>query len=417
MAATLPTRGPRRDTRRHPFRITLPGRLRGSVGLQRGMLLTGAALTALFLLAALFAPLLAPYGYAQLQSGGVLFGSQQGPGHGHPLGTTIAGYDVLSRTLWGTRTALGIIVAALVLSVFAGVLLGLVSGYFGGWPDRLLVGLADAMYAFPSLLLAIIMSIVISGGQSSLYGGLGAAACSVAVAFVPQYFRVVRSEVIRVKAEPFVEAARVIGAGRWRIMVRHVLRNSVRTLPLILTINASESILTLAGLGFLGFGIEPNSAAEWGYDLNRSVADVTSGIWWTALAPGIAMVLTVLGITLLGESLNDLADPRLRRRRDAGGDAGGAEVPAGEGPAGGTADAAGAGVGVRGGDEAAGFSATVSVAVGPPGAGAAGGESGAAGPAVVGGPSGDVLSGADAGATSGAPPLTDLPGRKGTSDE
>jgi peptide/nickel transport system permease protein len=159
------------------------------------------------------------------------------------------------------------------------------------------------------------MSIVISGGQSSLVSGLGAAACSVAVAFVPQYFRVVRAEVTRVKSEPFVEAARVIGTGPWRIMFRHVLRNSVRTLPLILTLNASEAILTLAGLGFLGFGIEPGSAAEWGYDLNRSVADVTSGIWWTALPPGLAIVLTVLGTTLLGESLTDLADPRLRRRR------------------------------------------------------------------------------------------------------
>jgi peptide/nickel transport system permease protein len=111
-----------------------------------------------------------------------------------------------------------------------------------------------------------------------------------------------------------VDAARVIGTGTWRIMFRHVLRNSVRTLPLIFTINASEAILTLAGLGFLGFGIEPNSAAEWGYDLNRSVEDVTSGLWWTAIPPGLAIVLTVLGTTLLGESLTDLADPRLRRR-------------------------------------------------------------------------------------------------------
>jgi peptide/nickel transport system permease protein len=295
--------------------IPLPARVRGSVGLQRAMLLTGTALTGLFLLAAVAAPLLAPYGYGQLERGGKLFGSQQHPSGAHLLGTTIAGYDVLSRTLWGTRTALEIIVLALALSVVAGVLLGLVSGYLGGWLDRLLVGLADAMYAFPSLLLAIIMSIVISGGQSSLVGGLGAAACSVAVAFVPQYFRVVRAEVTRVKSEPFVEAARVIGTGPWRIMFRHVLRNSVRTLPLILTINASEAILTLAGLGFLGFGIEPDSAAEWGYDLNRSVADVTSGIWWTAVPPGLAIVLTVLGTTLLGESLTDLADPRLRRRR------------------------------------------------------------------------------------------------------
>ncbi|MGW0871142.1 ABC transporter permease [Streptomyces sp. NPDC002740] len=293
-------------------RLPLP--LRASTGVQRAMLVTGVVLTGLFVLTALVGPLLAPYGYAQLRDDGGLFGSQQQPGGEHLLGTTIAGYDVLSRTVWGARTALEIILAALLLSVVPGTVLGLVSGYLGGRLDRLLVGLADALYAFPSLLLAIVMSIVISGGQSSLAGGLGAAACAVAVSFVPQYFRVVRAEVIRVKAEPFVDAARVIGTGTWRIMFRHVLRNSVRTLPLIFTINASESILTLAGLGFLGFGIEPNSAAEWGYDLNRSVADVTSGLWWTAIPPGLAIVLTVLGTTLLGESLTDLADPRLRRR-------------------------------------------------------------------------------------------------------
>ncbi len=136
---------------------------------------------------------------------------------------------------------------------------------------------------------------------------------------MPQYFRVVRAEVVRVKAEPFVESARVIGVPTSRILFRHVLRNSTRTIPVIMTLNASEALLTLAGLGFLGFGIEPTAAAEWGYDLNRSVSDVTSGIWWTAIPPGVAIVLVVLGITLIGESLNDLSDPRLRRRRRAGG--------------------------------------------------------------------------------------------------
>jgi peptide/nickel transport system permease protein len=130
---------------------------------------------------------------------------------------------------------------------------------------------------------------------------------------------VVRAEVVRVKAEPFVESARVIGVPTSRILFRHVLRNSTRTIPVIVTINASEALLTLAGLGFLGFGIEPTAAAEWGYDLNRSVEDVTSGIWWTAIPPGVAIVIVVLGITLIGESLNDLSDPRLRRRRRAGG--------------------------------------------------------------------------------------------------
>ena len=179
-----------------------------------------------------------------------------------------------------------VIIVAVILSIFVGVLLGLLSGYFGGWLDRVLVVICDAIYAFPSLLLAIVMAIVISGGQSSLWGGILAAAISITVVFIPQYFRVIRAEAVRIKAEAFVESAKVIGAEHRRIMFRHVLRNSTRTLPLIFTLNASEAILTLAGLGFLGFGIEPTAAAEWGYDLNKSLADVTSGIWWTVAVPG-----------------------------------------------------------------------------------------------------------------------------------
>jgi peptide/nickel transport system permease protein len=123
-------------------------------------------------------------------------------------------------------------------------------------------------------------------------------------------------------------------------MFRHVLRNATRTLPLLFTLNSSEALLTLAGLGFLGFGIEPTSAAEWGYDLNRAVGDVTSGIWWTAVFPGLAIVLAVLGVTLVGESLNDLADPRLRGRRSVGAASG--TVAATSVAPGGTPDTAGA---------------------------------------------------------------------------
>lgn len=298
-------------------RLPVVQQLRQSVGLQRGMLVAGLVLTGVFVLAALFAPLIAPYSFGQLRDQGGNFGAQQHPSGAHLLGTTVGGLDVFSRVVWGARTALLDIVIAVALSIVVGVLLGLVSGYFGGWLDRVLVVVADAVYAFPSLLLAIVVAIAINGGQSGLWGGILAAAISITVVFVPQYFRVVRAEVVRIKAEAFVESARVIGAPHRRIMTRHVLRNATRTLPLILTLNASEAILTLAGLGFLGFGIPPTSAAEWGYDLNKSIADVTSGIWWTSVFPGVAIVLTVLGLTLVGESLNDLADPRLRTRRRA----------------------------------------------------------------------------------------------------
>lgn len=133
-------------------------------------------------------------------------------------------------------------------------------------------------------------------------GGILAAAVSITVVYIPQYFRVIRAEVVRLKAEAFVESAKVIGTSTPRIMFVHVLRNSTRTLPLILTLNASEAILTLAGLGFLGFGISPTSAAEWGYDLNRALADTASGVWWTGVFPGVAIVMLVLGLTLVGRA-------------------------------------------------------------------------------------------------------------------
>ncbi|MCS5733036.1 ABC transporter permease [Herbiconiux daphne] len=296
-------------------RLPVLKQLRQSVGLQRGMLIAGLALTAVFILVAIFAPFIAPYGFAQLRDASGPFGAQQPPSAAHIMGTTVGGYDVFSRVIWGAQTAILVIIIAVLCSIFAGILLGLVSGYIGGWLDRVLVVIADAIYAFPSLLLAIVLSIAISGGQSSLWGGILAAALSITVVFIPQYFRVIRAETIRIKAEPYVESAKMLGASAPRIMFRHVLRNATRTLPIIFTLNSSEALLTLAGLGFLGFGIEPTAAAEWGYDLNKALSDVTSGIWWTALYPGLAIVLAVMGITLVGESLNDLADPRLRGRK------------------------------------------------------------------------------------------------------
>jgi len=294
-------------------RLPVVAQLKKSVGLQRGMLVTGIVITLIFLLTAAFAPLIAPYGFSQQFNE-----AQDPPSPAHIWGTTAGGYDVFSRTIWGAQTAVLVVVIAVFMSIFIGVILGLVSGYIGGWLDRILVVVADAIYAFPTLLLAIVMSITISGGNSDLWGGIFSAAISITVVFIPQYFRVIRAETIRLKVEPFVESAIVVGASSVRIMARHIYKNATRTLPLIFTLNASEAILTLAALGFLGFGIEPSSAAEWGYDLNHAQSDATAGIWWTGIYPGLAIVITVLGLTLLGESMNDLNDPRLRGRKRVG---------------------------------------------------------------------------------------------------
>src|SRR5699024_5275618 len=150
----------------------LPIYLRQSVGLQRGMLITGLVLCAIVLICAIFAPLIAPYGFNQLGTSEGNFGSKLPPGGTHIWGTTVGGYDVFSRVVWGAQTAVAVIVVAVVMSIFAGVILGLISGYLGGWLDRILVVIADAVYAFPTLLLALVMSIAISGGQSSAWGGI-----------------------------------------------------------------------------------------------------------------------------------------------------------------------------------------------------------------------------------------------------
>lgn len=295
--------------------FSLVKKFRQSVGLQRFMLVTGLIILLLFLLCALFAPLIAPYGFSQTKASGNSFVPQSPPNAEHLLGTTVGGLDVWSRVIWGSQTALLAIVISVAASLFLGTFLGLVSGYFGGWFDKVMVAIADAIYSFPSLLLAIVCAIILNNKGSSVLGGILSAGISITVVFVPQYLRVVRSEVMKVKNEAYIDSAKAIGASTSRILFRHILKNSTRTLPVIITMNAAEAILTLAGLGFLGLGIEPSAASEWGYDLNRSISDVTAGIWWTAVFPGLAIIIVVIGITLLGEGLNDLGDPRLRLRK------------------------------------------------------------------------------------------------------
>ncbi|MFR9750785.1 ABC transporter permease [Nocardia sp. 004] len=286
-----------------------------TAGAQRATLIIGLVLVGCFVFAAIFAPLIAPYGFAQNSADGVDFVRQQAPSAEHWFGTSVRGEDVFSRVIYGARTALWVIAISLVLSLLIGVPLGLLSGYIGRWLDRVLVLFMDAIYAFPTLLLAIVVSIVVAGGRSTSFGGMLSAGVAITAVFVPQYFRVVRNATIAVKHEPYVDAARVTGASTTRILFRHILANVTQSLPVIITLNGSEAILTLAGLGFLGFGIEPTQAAEWGFDLNKALPDVSNGIWWTGVFPGVAIVLVVLGMTLVGESLNEALNPILRTRR------------------------------------------------------------------------------------------------------
>ncbi|MEJ7755761.1 MAG: ABC transporter permease subunit [Nocardioidaceae bacterium] len=186
--------------------------LRSTRGLQRFMLFAGLALVLVFLVLAVFAPWIAPYGFSADRTGDTVFGTQVAPNGLNWWGTTVGGEDVLSRVIYGARTATEVIVLAVLLSIVIGVPLGLVSGYLGSWLDRVLVLVMDALYAFPSLLLAIVVSIVLAGGQSGVVAGILSAAISITVVFIPQYFRVVRNATVAVKAEPYVDAARVVGA-------------------------------------------------------------------------------------------------------------------------------------------------------------------------------------------------------------
>ena len=168
----------------------------------------------------------------------------------------------------------------------------------------------DAMYAFPSLLLAIVAAFALARyvGQ-----GVPAAAISISVIYVPQYFRVVRNHTLAVREETFVEAARAMGAKRRTVVGRYVFFNVVQSVPVIFTVNAADAILTLAALGFLGYGV-PIPAAEWGYDISRAIGDVANGFWWTSFFPGMFILALVTGLTLLGEGINDIVNPLLRRR-------------------------------------------------------------------------------------------------------
>jgi peptide/nickel transport system permease protein len=138
---------------------------------------------------------------------------------------------------------------------------------------------------------------------------------SLTVIYIPQYFRVVRNTTVAAREATYVEAARAIGAKDTTIMRRYLFGNVVQSVPVIGTLNAADALATLAGLGFLGFGIQPNEAAEWGYDIQRALDDAAAGVWWPAIFPGVAIVLLITGLTLIGEGLNETINPALRKRR------------------------------------------------------------------------------------------------------
>ncbi len=268
-------------------------------------MVTGLIITGLFVLIALLAPLLQSWGILQDPTAALQNPVHQPPSAAHWLGTTRQGYDVLSRVLFGSRAAWQVVLLATAMSVFIGVPIGMVSGYLGGKLDRALLFFMDTIYTLPGLLLSVTLAFVVGRGVIN-------AAIALSIAYIPQYYRVVRNHTVSVKTELFIEAAQAMGASTWVVLSRYLFLNVVQSIPVLFTLNAADAILILGGLGFLGLGL-PEQTPEWGADIRQALDALPTGIWWTALFPGMALTLMVTGLSLVGEGLNELVNPLLRR--------------------------------------------------------------------------------------------------------
>ncbi len=219
------------------------------------------------------------------------------------LGTDNLGRDILSRLIWGARAVLAVAILSALFSAAVGVPLGLLSGFFGGWFDRVLSLIMDSIYSFPGLILAIAVAAVLGTGVVNI-------AIAISVVYIPTYFRMTRSQVLSIKEELYVEAARALGAKRHEILGMYIFPNVISTLVVVFSLNVADAILTEAGLAFLGLGLQPPTP-DWGFDLNKGKAYLPRGYWWPITFPGLMITLVALGFSLLGEGLGELLNPRL----------------------------------------------------------------------------------------------------------
>ena len=255
----------------------------------------GVVIVVVYALVAVLTPMLVNLGVLADPNAGLQNPIYAPPSLSHWCGTDRLGRDVCVRTLAGSGVALQVVLLALGIALLIGVPLGMLSGYLGGWVDRLLVLLMDTLYTLPVLLLSVVLAFLLGRGLPN-------AAAALCVVYIPQYFRVVRNQSAQVKAELFIEAAQSLGAGPFWILRRYLFRNVITSVPVLLTLNAADAVLVLGGLGFLGLGL-PETIPEWGGDLQQALTALPTGIWWTALYPGLAMFVLVLGLSFLGEGL------------------------------------------------------------------------------------------------------------------
>ena len=248
---------------------------------------------------ALFAPWLAPYDPITINPAEAL----QPPSLAHPFGTDQYGRDILSRMVAGSRLSLLTGLGAVAIALTTGIVLGLLSGVVGGWTDLLFMRLVDIMMAFPSILMALVVVAVLGQGTVNVMVAVG-------VSLVPTFVRLVRGDVLAVKENVYVEAARALGCGQGRLALRHVLPNIVAPVIVLSTVAIAWSIILGASLSFLGLGPRP-PIPEWGIDLSNGRGYLLRA-WWISSVPGFCIMLTVVAVNLVGDALRDELDPRLR---------------------------------------------------------------------------------------------------------
>lgn len=263
--------------------------------------LLGLLLVTVMAAIAILAPLLVP---ADLATKMHMTARLSPPSMEFPLGTDQLGRDLLYRVMLGAQTSLGIAVAAVAMSLVLGLPLGLVSGYYGGRLDNLLMRFVDTLLSFPALLLALTISAVLGPSIPNTIIAIG-------VAFTPYLARIIRGEALRVSAMPYVEAAQAAGGTDLTMLLRHILPNVMPAVIVQATISLAFAILAEAGLSFLGLGTQP-PAASWGLMIQASRDYLDRGPW-TGLVPGAAVALTVLGLNMFGDVLRDVLDPRAAR--------------------------------------------------------------------------------------------------------
>ncbi len=281
-----------------------PGRTRSTnvvrLVLARKAALLGVALCALVVVCAVFAPTIAPYDPLRIDAAhGV-----QRPSAAHWLGTDALGRDVLSRLIYGARVSIAVGAIAVLIAVLVGIPCGLISGFYGGWRDAVLMRLMDGLAAFPALLLAL-------GILTALGPDVRNAMLAIGVVYVPAFSRVMRGSVLAVRNNEYVDAARASGASNAYILLRTVFPNCVSPLLVHMSLGFANAIIIEAALGFLGLGTQPPTPS-WGAMLNESRQYLAQNVWY-AVGSGLAIFLSVLGLNLFGDSLRDILDPRLRR--------------------------------------------------------------------------------------------------------